>query len=178
MLRKLCLISGVIVMIACQNSSEKSVKNDHYLEPKGRLKNIIDSFVQVAGNKSPVYEIYVVKLSPFEANIILYCGDSSLTRLENRVQGQVPLEKAQSMGVTFDVYSGCERYFNRRGTPGRKKEVTNDYQGNAPAHTMWAIKDSFDVIRVFPSDIAYPWIGIPDPIPDSIMQMFTPPVVK
>jgi hypothetical protein len=170
MLRKLCLICGLFVMMACQNSSEKNVKDDHYLEPKGRLKNIIDSFVQVAGNKSPVYEIYVIKLSPFEADIILYCGDSSSTWLENRVQGQVPLEKTQSMGVTFDVYSGCERYFNREGSPGRKKEFTNSYQGSTPAHTMWAIKDSFDVIRVIPCDIAYPWIGMPEPVPDSIIE--------
>jgi hypothetical protein len=165
-------------MIACQNSSEKSVKTGHYLEPKGRLKNIIDSFVQVAGTKSPVYEIYVIKLSPFEANLILYCGDSSLTRLENRIQGQTPLEKTQVRGVTFDVYSGCERYFNRQGSPERKKEFTNAYAGYVPAHALWAIKDSFDVIRVFPRDGAYPWVGIPDPIPDSIMEKFTLPVIE
>jgi hypothetical protein len=176
MLRRTLLFSGFIIILACNSTKEKNVKSDHYLEPKGRLKAVIDSFVQVAGNKSKVYELYVIKHSPFEAELILYCGDTSLTKDENSAQGQVALEKTQAMGVTFDVYSGCERYFNRQGDPGRKKEIPM-YEGNSWPDAMWVIRDSAGIFKVFSTKSAYPFIGIPDPMPDSIMTKFKPPVV-
>ncbi|MCS3799528.1 hypothetical protein [Niastella sp. OAS944] len=175
MSRVLFLFSGFMIMIACRNS-EKTVLNDKYLIPKSGLKSVIDSFVQVVGNKHPYYEIYINKLSRFESDIIIYSGEQSLTTVENKIQSQFSLEKTKSMGVIFDIYSGAERYFDRAENVG-KDELQDESQNPLGYYIMWAVKDSAGRFNIFSPLNAYPFSPIVENIPDSIMLKFKPPVV-
>jgi hypothetical protein len=166
--RMLCLVFGFITMLSCLRPKEKIVNKDHYLVPKGRLKELLDSFVQVAGNNHPVYEVFVVKMSPFEANLILHSGNKSLCRLENKLEGQFPANKTQACGVTFYVYSGVERYFNNPENAEKDSSKYMEKGGeNEVPYALWAVKDSAGIYRVFSTITAYPFIGIPDPITDT-----------
>jgi hypothetical protein len=165
-----------MIMLACNSTDKKSVSKDNYLVPKGRLRSVIDSFVQVAGNNHPYYEIYINKRSPFESDIIIYSGNRSLTTLENKLEGQFPLVKTQAMGVTFDIYSGDERYFNRPENVGKEGELQDESKKPEEIYAMWAVKDSAGRFNIYSPSSAYPFLPIVDPVPDSLLK-FTPPVV-
>jgi len=170
MRRILFMVSGLIGILACHRTEEKAIKCDQYLVPKGRLKTLLDSFVQVAGNNHPVYEVFVVKLSQHESNLILHSGNKSLTGEENKFEGQFPANKTQAGGVTFYVYSGVERYFDNPYNPGR--DSSRYMEKNAPyepPYALWAVTDSFGIYNVFTSEAAYPFIGIPIPMKNFIV---------
>lgn len=176
MMKNMLLFSGIMIMFGCRNS-ERRVTNDDYMVAKGKLKSVIDSFVQVAGNNHPYYEIYINKWSPFESDLIIYSGNRSLTTIENKKEGQFPLLRTQSKGVIFDIYSGAERYFNSPEKVGKEGELIDESQKQEEIYALWAVKDSAGKFNIYSPISAYPFMHILDLIPDSLQPKFTPPVV-
>jgi hypothetical protein len=123
-------------MLSCHRPEEKIVNKDHYLVPKGRLKTLLDSFVQVAGNNHPVYEVFVDKITPHESILVLRSGNKSLTGEENKFKSQFPVNKTHAGGVTFYVYSGVERYFDNPGDTVRdsSKYMEKNHRMKLPMH--------------------------------------------
>jgi hypothetical protein len=152
-------------MLSCHRAEEKMGNKDHYLVAKGRLKTLLDSFVQVAGNNHPVYEVFIDKITPHESTLVLHSGNNSLTGEENKFKGQFPANKTRAGGVTFYIYSGVERYFDN---PDDIRRDSSKYmEKSAPdqlPYALWAVKDSFGIYKVIISEAAYPFMGIPIPM--------------
>lgn len=172
-MRELLVFWGIaLVANSCIQSTGPSMSDCNIIEPKNRIKPLLDSFVLVNGDTNAIYEIYIDKTSPHSYSLILYTGNESLTREEDSIHNQYPVMKLRSSNVVFTIYSGIEHYF--QNAEKRQNEEKRSYKRTFTEHeTMWAVKDSADIYTIYKTYGAYPYLPLPNLIPDSIR--FNPP---
>jgi len=158
---------------SCSNQRNVEVERIQFI-PKENIQMLLDSFVKENKNENYVYELYIDKMSPHECNLILYSGMKSLTELENEDYKQKPLAFTMVSGIKIDIYSGMERYFvssiQKDALHSDNKYITNNT--NYDEIFMWAVIDSFGVLRTRKLDFGYPFI------PFSTINFIPPPIDK
>ncbi|RXK86632.1 hypothetical protein [Filimonas effusa] len=160
---KLPYLVLLILVFSCKNTVKKSASC--FLEPRPNIKALLDSFVKVTGKAYPEYGLYIDKGSPHQYDLIVYAGNYPLTRQEDQLNNQSPIQKVQVSGIEFKVYSGIEHYF--QNGCNNDTVVLKEY-ANGGDNVIWAVKDSFGVMNTYKVEGAYPFIALPGKIPDSI----------
>jgi hypothetical protein len=132
-------------------------KNNFVL--KEPIANIVDSFM-VSYPGENIYELYINKIDPHHAILILYAGKESITESENACNSQKSLIQVVSNGITISVYSGIERYIEE----DCKQKITPSDIGEAsiPLGNYWVIMDDFDELTIRKNyDGVYPFMPLP-----------------
>jgi len=163
------ILIGLLQMffvLSCTNS-RITLSNENVIIPKENISALLDSFVRENKHGKYVYELYIDKITPDSCNMILYCGEKSLTKEEDGYYDQKPVVCVILHGVKIYIYSGIERYFS-----SSLKMDTLTIQNNA--EVLWAIRDSMGILSSYKIDGGYPFIPFPL---KNVKGDFVPPVV-
>ncbi|NML23789.1 hypothetical protein HHL16_23105 [Pseudoflavitalea sp. G-6-1-2] len=158
------LIGLAILLVSCRQTAEAPACG--LLEPRAEIKALLDSFVKVNGSKNADYGLYIDKTSPHEYDLIIYTGKGALTKKEDALNHQYPVNKVLASEVEFNVYSGVEHYFlplckdGKQSLPQKTSE-NDDF-------VIWAVRDSFGILTTYEASGAYPFIGLPGKLPENL----------
>jgi hypothetical protein len=128
---------------------------------KEPIAAIVDSFTVLYPNEN-IYELYINKIDPHHAILILYAGKKSITENENTYNDQKSLIHIISNDRTINVYSGIERYIEEDS----KQKITPFDLGEAgiPRGIYWVIMDDFCKLTIKKDyDGVYPFMPLPLP---------------
>ncbi|MBN8860447.1 MAG: hypothetical protein J0H29_18800 [Sphingobacteriales bacterium] len=156
----------VIFFNSCKQTSEVPVCN--VIEPRANIKSLLDSFVMVNGQNNAEYGIYIDKTSPHDYDLILYTGNEPLTKEEDRLNNQYPVNKVRTSNIEFKVYSGVEHYFQNTCDDKVRKESVPQKILEKNDYVIWVVKDSAGMLTTYKTFGAYPFIALPKKIPDSL----------
>ena len=148
----------ISISFFCTQCDRQLVHNSNFVL-KEPIANIVDSFVISYPNED-IYELYINKIDPHHAILILYAGKKSVTENENAYNSQKSLIHVISNGTIINVYSGIERYVEENN----KQKITPFDLGEAgtPSGIYWVILDDFgEVITKKDYDGVYPFMPLP-----------------
>ncbi len=156
----------VILINSCKQTAEVPICN--IIEPHANIKRLLDSFIMVNGQNNAEYGIYIDKTSPHDYDLILYTGNEPLTKEEDQLNNQYPVNKVRTSNVEFKVYSGIERYFQNRCYDQDRKESVPQKKIEKNDYAIWVVKDSAGILTTYKTLGAYPFIALPNKVSDSI----------
>lgn len=167
-MKKLFIFSlWVILFITCKQTSE--IPACGIIEPRANIKSLLDSFVMVNGQNYTEYGIYIDKTSPHDYDLILYTGYEPLTKEEDLLNNQYPVNKMRtSSNIEFKVYSGVEHYFQNKCYEKEKRESIPKKMLRNNDYVIWVVKDSSGILTTYKTFGAYPFIALPNRFPDDL----------
>ncbi len=159
-MKSIYLIICIVFFITCNENIK--IRTPQYV-PDKKLVQIVDSFIKDSKCENNIHEIYIDKLDPHNFQIIIYQGNHSLTKQENKDFEQESLLSSSFRGIDFRIYSGVERYFKIT-----KNKIPNDTicnktnSSNLNCENLWFVKDSFGVFIIKPyKNEIYPFMPLP-----------------
>lgn len=164
----------IIFICLCTLSScshKWNVNCQNTLIPKENIKVFLDSFVKENKHVNYIYELYIDKIDPHNYSLLLYAGEESLTKKENKDYNQSSVASVVSLGVKINIYSGIEHYFE----DSSKQNSFSNQNEHGENSVLWAIKDSFGILSCHKLEEGYPFIPLPKKIEPNA---FAPPIIN
>jgi len=167
--RFLIVFSMILIFISCEKRINDPSLN--VLIPKENIKQYLDSFVLENRNNKYIYELYINKKDPFNYDIIIYGGETSLTKKENDYHKQKSIVETIVEDVKFDIYSGVEHFFYLKENDDFNENLDVDINN----YIIWVLTDSSGKINCYKENEAYPFLNFPIRVD---AETFIPPIIE